>query len=53
MHPTSGSQVPIVYRYSVVNPNILNLDSDPEFWLNLDSDSDPGLDPNAGLCYNL
>ena len=34
---------------SVVDPNTLNLDSDPGFWLNLDQD--PGLDP--GLYYHL
>ena len=32
---------------SVVDPNALNLDPDPGFWLNLDPDpdSDPGPDP--------
>ena len=28
---------------SVVDPNTLKLDPDPGFWLNLDSDPDPGL----------
>ena len=27
---------------SVVDPNTLNLDPDPGFWLNLDPDPDPG-----------
>ena len=28
---------------SVVDPNTLNLDQDPEFWPNLDQDPDQGL----------
>ena len=28
---------------SVVDPNTLNFDPDPGFWLNLDPDPDPGL----------
>ena len=30
-------------KASVVDPNTLNLDPDPELWPNLDPDSDPGL----------
>ena len=30
---------------SVVDPNTLNLDPDPEFW--------PNLDPDPGLCYQF
>ena len=32
---------------SVVNPNILNLDLDPEFWQNLDPD------PWLPVCYRF
>ena len=34
---------------SLVDPNTLNLDPDPEFWLNLDL----GPDPDPGLYYQL
>ena len=32
-------------RTSLVVPNTLNLDPDPEFWFNLD--------PDKGFCYNF
>ena len=38
---------------SVVEPNTLNFDQDPEFWPNLYSDLDPGPDPDPGLYYQL
>ena len=40
---------------SVVDPNTLNLDPDPDtgFWPNLDPDLDPGTDPDPGLCYQF
>ena len=34
-------------------PNTLNLDPDPEFWLNLDQDPGPDPDPDPGLCYKF
>ena len=45
-----------MYRYvrepaSVVDPNTLNLDPDPELWPNLDPNPDKGPDP--GLCYKF
>ena len=42
----NGTNVFLFLR-SVVDPNTLNLDPDPGFWLNLDPDpdSDPGPDP--------
>ena len=38
---------------SVVDPNTLNLDPDPGFWLNLDPDPGPDPDPDPGLYYQF
>ena len=42
-----GSKVQSIAHSSVVDPNILNFDLDPEFWPKLD----PKPDPDPGLCY--
>ena len=36
---------------TVVDPNTLNLDPDPGFWLDLDQD--PDLDPDLGYTINF
>ena len=36
---------PLLKGVSVVDPNTLKLDPDPEFW--------PNLDPYPGLCYKF
>ena len=41
----------IGHSSSIVDPNTLNLDLDPGFWLNLDPD--PGPDPDPGLYYQF
>ena len=38
-------------KRKVLDPNTMNLNSDPEFWPNLDPDLDPG--PDLGLCYPI
>ena len=43
----------ICHRNSVMDPNTLNLDTDPGFWPNIDPDADPGPDPDQGLCYQF
>ena len=45
----SGSETLEIPVPIVVDPNTLNLDPDPEFWPNFDSDSGP--DPGLGYQF--